>query len=234
MLPPGRNGDNRVRILLIEDTADLADTIAAGLAARGIACDQAATIRQACAHLDVQAYDAVVLDINLPDGSGTDLLRDMRRRGRKVPVLMLTAQFSVDDKLSAFSLGADDYLVKPFDQRELEARLHVMVRRPAADPGGAIRLGRISYDPIGGRVRKDGECVDLTRRELALLDLMLRHRGQVLSKDRLLEGLYSFDDAVVGLNAIELYVARLRKKIAGGGVVIRTLRGQGYVLEADG
>ena len=223
-----------MRILLIEDTVDLAETIAAGLTARGMACDHAATILQARAHLDVQDYDAVVLDINLPDGSGTDLLRDMRRCGQRMPVLMLTAQFSVNDKLSAFSLGADDYMVKPFDQRELEARLHVMVRRATPDPAGEIQLGGICYDPIARRVSKNGDSVDLTRRELALLDLMLRHRDQVLSKNRLLEGLYSFDDAVVGLNAIELYIARLRKKIAGGGVAIRTLRGQGYVLEADG
>ncbi|WP_010142420.1 response regulator transcription factor [Oceanicola sp. S124] len=222
-----------MRILLVEDTQDLADATLARLRAGGMACDYAMTLAEARDCLRVQAYDVVVLDITLPDGSGVDLLKEMRAAGQKMPVLMLTAHFSVDDKLSAFSFGADDYLVKPFDQRELEARLHVLARREAAERAGEISLGGLSYDPVAGMVSAHGQRLDLTRREFALLSMLLRGRGQVHSKDRLLEGLYSFDDTVVGVNAIELYVARLRKKIAGSGAVIRTLRGLGYVLDSE-
>ncbi|WP_417725415.1 response regulator transcription factor [Salipiger sp.] len=224
-----------MRVLLVEDAEDLAEATQGRLARAGIACDLAMTLAEARACIDVQKYDALVLDINLPDGSGTALLRELRNAGRREPVLMLTAQFSVDDKLSAFSLGADDYLVKPFDHRELEARLHAMSRRRAGDGGGEVSIGALVYNPIGATAVVNGDKIDLTRREFALLGMLIRQKGQVLSKERLLEGLYSFDDAVVGVNAIELYVARLRKKLAGSGVVIRTLRGLGYALdEGDG
>ncbi|TYB81090.1 response regulator transcription factor [Maritimibacter fusiformis] len=223
-----------MRVLLVEDALDLADATRSRLRKSGVACDHAMTLAEARDFLAVQGYDVVILDISLPDGSGTDLLREMRQAGHTMPVLMLTAQFSVENKLSAFSFGADDYLVKPFDQRELEARLHVLHRRKDSDRAGEIRIGALSFDPLAGVASVDGARLDLTRREFALLGILMRHKGQVHSKDHLLEGLYSFDDAVVGANAIELYVARLRKKIAGSGVSIRTLRGRGYVLDADG
>jgi two-component system, OmpR family, response regulator TctD len=223
-----------MRVLLVEDAEDLAEATQGRLAQSGMACDLAMSLGAARACLDVQGYDAVVLDINLPDGSGTELLREMRRAGQTMPVLMLTAQFSVDDKLSAFNLGADDYLVKPFDHRELEARLHAMHRRDQADKTAELVLGDLSYNATAGVAAVAGRPLDLTRREFALLGLLVKSRGQVLSKERLLEGLYSFDDAVVGVNAIELYVARLRKRLAGSAVEIRTLRGLGYRLDAHG
>ena len=223
-----------MRVLLVEDATDLAEATQGRLARSGLACDLAMTLAEARACLAVQRYDMVVLDINLPDGSGTDLLRDMRREGQAMPVLMLTAQFSVDDKLSAFELGADDYLVKPFDHRELEARLHAMHRRGQADRTAEVRLADLVYNAQAGLAQVGEARLDLTRREFALLGMFVRQRGIVLSKERLLEGLYSFDDPDVGLNAIELYVARLRKKLAGSRVEIRTLRGLGYRLDADG
>ncbi|WBL32583.1 response regulator transcription factor [Sinirhodobacter sp. HNIBRBA609] len=222
-----------MRILLVEDAPDLAEATQRQLSQSGFACDLAMTLREAEDCLDVQRYDAAVLDINLPDGSGTDLLRDIRRRKLPMPVLMLTAQFSVDDKLSAFGLGADDYLTKPFDHRELAARLHALLRRDKAERSGEVTLGRLSYNATGGVASVAGERLDLTRREFSLLGMLLKHRGQVVNKERLHEGLYSFDDAIVGVNAVELYIARLRKKLAGSGVEIRTLRGQGYSLDAD-
>ena len=222
-----------MRILLVEDAPDLAEATQRQLSQSGFACDLAMTLREAEDCLDVQRYDAAVLDINLPDGSGTDLLRDIRRRKLPMPVLMLTAQFSVDDKLSAFGLGADDYLTKPFDHRELAARLHALLRRDKAERSSEINLGRLSYNATGGVASVAGERLDLTRREFSLLGMLLKHRGQVVNKERLHEGLYSFDDAIVGVNAVELYIARLRKKLTGSGVEIRTLRGQGYSLDAD-
>ncbi len=222
-----------MRVLLVEDAADLGEATQNRLSRSGIACDLARSVAEAQAHLDVQDYDSVVLDINLPDGTGTELLAGMRRDGLKVPVLMLTAHFSVDDKLSAFNLGADDYLVKPFDHRELEARLHAMHRRETADKSAEITLGNLMFNTTALSASIDGQPLDMTRRELALLGLLVKNRGQVLSKERLLDGIYSFDDAVVGVNAIELYVARLRKRLAGSTVSIRTLRGLGYRLDVD-
>jgi two-component system response regulator TctD len=222
-----------LRVLLVEDARDLADAVRARLAQSGIACDLAPTVEGARDFLDVQRYDVVLLDINLPDGLGTDLLREMRKEGLRTPVLMLTAQFSVDDKISAFDLGADDYLVKPFDQRELEARLHAMSRREQSQTGGDVTLGALTFNAGAKLASIAGQRIDFTRREFALLGLLIRHQGQVLSKERLLEGLYSFDDAVVGVNAIELYVARLRKKLAQSGVRIHTQRGLGYRLDCD-
>ncbi|MCB1396443.1 MAG: response regulator transcription factor [Rhodobacter sp.] len=222
-----------MRVLLVEDAQDLADATQARFRQSGIACDLAATVADARDYLSVQRYDAVILDINLPDGTGTELLRDMRTQGHSAPVMMLTAQFSVDDKLSAFSLGADDYLVKPFDHRELEARLHVLRRREAPDRSGEITLGALAFNPTAGTASVGGQRLDLTRREFSLLGTLLRGREQVFSKERLIEDLYAFDDADVGVNAIELYVARLRKKLAGSGVAIRTLRGLGYRLDHE-
>lgn len=222
-----------MRVLLVEDAVDLAEATQGQFARNGIACDLAMTVADARACLAVQPYDVIVLDINLPDGNGTDLLQDIRRQGHLVPVLMLTAQFSVDDKVSAFSLGADDYLVKPFDYRELEARIHAMLRREASDKSGDIILANLTFNPTSGTAQVGSERLNLTRREFALLSMLIRHRDQVFSKDRILDGLYSFEDTVVGVNAIELYVARLRKKLTGSGVSITTHRGLGYQLDVQ-
>lgn len=222
-----------MRILLVEDAIDLAEATQGQFTQNGIACDLAFCLAEAESFLAVQRYDAIVLDINLPDGNGTDLLRAIRREGNTAPVLMLTAQFSVDDKVSAFSLGADDYLVKPFDYRELEARIHAMLRRDMLDKSGEIILAGLSFNPTAWVAYSHGERLNLTRREFALLSMLVRHKDQVFSKERILEGLYSFEDAVVGLNAIELYVARLRKKLSGSGVGIKTLRGIGYQLDVE-
>lgn len=225
-----------MRVLMVEDAIDLAEATQRRLARSGMACDLAHNLSDARACLEVQEYDAVILDINLPDGSGADLLAEMRRAGLRVPFLVLTAQFSVDDKLSAFSLGADDYLVKPFDHRELEARLHAIQRRGTGDRAAEVVIGDLGYNATTGVATLGGRPLSLTRREFSLLGLLVRNRGQILSKERLLDGLYGFDDAAAGVNAIELYVARLRKRLAGGQVEIHTLRGLGYRLEerADG
>ncbi|SFU19221.1 response regulator transcription factor [Sedimentitalea nanhaiensis] len=222
-----------MRILIVEDAADLAEAIAARLGRVGMACDLAGDVETAEDFFAVQRYDAAVLDINLPDGTGTELLRQLRARGDRTPVLMLTAQFSVDDRVGALDLGADDYLVKPFDQRELEARLRALTRRNNEQKRDVICLGPLSYWPSSQTAEISGDRLDLTRREAALLGLLLRQVGQVLSKDRLYEGLFAFSEMDVGLNAIELYIARLRKKISGSGVAIQTQRGFGYRICED-
>ena len=223
-----------MRVLIVEDAADVAEAVAARLARSGMACDVAGTATEAEDFLHVQRYDAIVLDINLPDRHGTDLLRDLRARGNRTPVLMLTALFSVDDRVSALNLGADDYLVKPFDQRELDARLRALMRRDAEQKSDAVSLGPLTFSAATQTATLDGSPLDLTRREAALLGLLLRHQGTPVSKQRLYEGLFAFDDADVGLNAIELYIARLRKRLAASPVRIETQRGIGYRITTDG
>jgi two-component system response regulator TctD len=223
-----------MRVLMVEDAEDLAEAVVARLGRSGIACDLADSVEAAQDCRAVQRYDAILLDINLPDGSGLGLLRAMRAGGDRTPVLMLTALASVEDRVTALDQGADDYLGKPFDQRELEARLRALVRREADRKAEQIVLGPLRYSPKDRSAMLDGRRLDLTRREATLLDMLIRHRGQYLSKARLYDSLYGFDEADVGVNAIELYIARLRKKFAGSGVGIATRRGVGYRIGLDG
>lgn len=219
-----------MRILIVEDARDLAEGVIAHLARSGIVCDHAASIEEARDCRAVQRYDAVILDINLPDGSGLSLLRTMRAGADRTPVLMLTALASVDDRIEALDQGADDYLGKPFDQRELEARLRALVRRDAARKEETVTIGSLTYVLKDRSAVLGGRALDLTRREAALLDTLVRHQGQYLSKTRLYDSLYGFDDTDVGVNAIELYIARLRKRFADSDISITTQRGVGYRL----
>jgi len=211
----------------------MAEAVAIRLRQAGMACDLAESAEAAEDFLAVQRYDVLVLDINLPDRPGTELLAGLRRRGLRMPVLMLTAVFSVETRVSALDLGADDYLVKPFDHRELVARLRALHRREAEQKSDEIRLGALSFSPGAMEARLEGVPLDLTRRELALLGALIRNAGRVIGKERLYESLYSFAETDVGLNAIELYIARLRKKLAGSGVSIETQRGLGYRMVGD-
>lgn len=222
-----------MRILIVEDATDMAEAIAIRLGKAGMACDMAESCEAAEDFLAVQRYDALVLDINLPDRTGTELLADLRSRGVRTPVLMLTALFSVDDRVSALNLGADDYLVKPFDYRELEARLRALIRREAEQKTDTLTLGPLNFQPSTMTADLAGAPLDLTRREAALLGLLLRNSGKTLNKERLYDGLFAFENADVGLNAIELYIGRLRKKLAGSGVAIETQRRLGYRICLD-
>ena len=223
-----------MRILIVEDTADVGEAVVTSLAQGGAACDLVACLSDARDHLAVQGYDAIALDISLPDGDGRDLLREIRARADATPVLMLTAEYDVTARVDALDRGADDYLVKPFDMRELEARLRVLVRREQGRADNRLTLGDLELDMSARAARLDGTALNLTRRELTLLELLMTHGGQILPKDRLFDGLFSFDGAEVGSNAVELYVARLRKKLSGSRVRIETHRGLGYRIVADG
>jgi two-component system response regulator TctD len=181
----------------------------------------------------VQGYDVVILDINLPDGDGTELLRQLRREQDATPVLMLTARISVDDRVSALDGGADDYLVKPFDLRELEARVRALARRKTPERAGVIDFGDLSFDSSGLTVLLDGAPLALSQREFSLLEALLANRGRVMPKERIFERMFSFGEQEVGLNAIEIYISRLRRKLEGSRVSIRTLRGLGYQIVAD-
>ncbi len=223
-----------MRILLVEDAADIAQAIAAALTRRGDAVDHAGTIAAARDLIAVQDYDIAILDIGLPDGSGTDVLAALRGAGKATPVLMLSARTRIDDRVSALDSGADDYLVKPFDLRELEARIRALVRRQGEDRAGVIEFADLSFDPAACRLEIDGAPVALTRREFTLLEIMLSNRGRVIPKERILERMYAFDSEQVGTNTVELYIARLRRKLQPSSVAIRTLRGLGYQLVDEG
>lgn len=219
-----------MRVLLVEDTDDVADAIVHAFGRKGQPVDHAATCASARDLVAAQDYDVAILDINLPDGSGVDLLRWMRNRRVAAPVLMLTARLEVEDRVQALDSGADDYLMKPFDLRELEARVRALARRASDERGGVIAFLDLNLDPAARVAEAAGKPLDLTRREFALLEVFMSNRGRVMSKDRLHEKLFAFDEEDVGVNAIELYVGRLRRKLGDAEASIKTLRGLGYQL----
>ncbi len=219
-----------MRLLLVEDTLDVAEAIAASFAKRGDALDHAATVRAARDCLAVSEYDVIILDIALPDGEGTEVLRSLRNQRKPTPVLMLTARMAIDDRVASLDAGADDYMVKPFDLRELQARVRALCRRTGQDRSGVIEFERLTLDPAGRVVTCGGVALSLTRREFSLLEALMANRGRVMPKERLFDRIYAMDDEDTGINAVETYVARLRRKLDGSGVAIRTLRGLGYQL----
>lgn len=223
-----------MRVLLLEDAEDVAQAIVTTLSRRGDAVDHAATTADACDMIAVQDYDVAILDIGLPDGLGTDVLAALRRASKSTPVLMLTARTQVEDRVAALDRGADDYLVKPFDLRELEARLRALIRRGAGHSEGTIEFADLTFDPATCSLDIAGAPVSLTRREFSLLEIMLSNRGRVVPKERILERMYAFDNEQVGTNTVELHIGRLRRKMEASRVAIRTLRGLGYQLVDEG
>lgn len=216
-----------MRLLLVEDTEDLAQSVLRFLRAEGHAVDHApdaATAEEAMAMAD---YACVILDLGLPDASGLDLLRQWRRAGNRTPVLIATARDQISDRIAGLDAGADDYVVKPFDLRELSARIRAHARRGQGLPETRIAVAGLEVDRAAARLWKAGAEMRLTAREWALFDALLGARGRVLAKAALEEALGSFDAAIEG-NAVEVYVSRLRTKL--GPEVIETRRGLGYVL----
>jgi two-component system response regulator TctD len=218
----------------VEDTEDVAAAVVESFARRGDAVDSVGTVGDAVASLAVQDYDVAILDIELPDGEGTEVLRSLRQSGRAVPVLMLTARGEVASRIAALDQGADDYMVKPFDLGELQARVRALARRSVPERSAVISYSDICFDPAARELTVAGRPVALTRREYSLLEVLLINRGRVVAKDHIHDRMFAFNDEEVGLNTIETYVARLRRKIDGSHVTIRTLRGLGYQLIADG
>lgn len=222
-----------MRVLLVEDTEDVAGAVCESFARRGDAVDRAATLVEAADCVAVQAYDVIILDIGLPDGSGTDFLRALRAEGRPTPVLMLTAHSKIEERVSSLDQGADDYMVKPFDLRELHARVRALSRRQSSTLAPLIEYADLRFDPVGQALLVDGVPVQLTRREISLLEVMLTNRGRVVSKERIYERMFSFNEDGIGMNAVEIHMARLRRKLEGSRVSIRTLRGLGYQMIAN-
>ena len=219
-----------MRILIAEDDQILADGLLRSLRASGYAVDQVGSGSEADAALASHEFDLVILDLGLPKMHGFEVLRKMRGRGSSVPVLILTAADSVEQRVKGLDLGADDYMAKPFSLQELEARVRALARRGMGGASSAIKHGPLVYDQAGRVATIDGKMVELSARELGLLEVLLQRAGRLVSKDQLVERLCEWGEEVSN-NAIEVYIHRLRKKIEKGPIRIATVRGLGYCLE---
>jgi two-component system response regulator TctD len=223
----------RMRILLVEDTHDVGEAICRRFQSTGHTVDWETDGAAAADILAFTEYDLVILDVMLPGMDGFSILRRLRQEKSGVPVLVLTARSEIDDRVSALDLGADDYLVKPFDFRELEARARVLLRRRSGgEATNIIVCGDVSLDRANRSVKVGKREVQLKRREMTLLEVLASRPGKIFSKEELLDRLFGFEEAA-GANAIELYVGRLRKKLDGASARIVTQRGVGYQLVSD-
>ena len=222
-----------MRILLVEDDKVLADALSRALVQSAYAVDVVGDGEQADNALALEIYDLAILDIGLPGLSGLDVLRRLRARKSRVAVLMLTAFDTLADRVHGLDLGADDYLAKPFDLPELEARVRALLRRGSTNTTPYLVHGRLRLDTVGRRLYCDETPVDLSAREFAVLELLLMREGRVVSKEHMVNHLYGWGDEV-GANAIEVYVHRIRKKLEPMGCDIRTVRGMGYLMERVG
>lgn len=214
-----------MRILLVEDDSELAARLAAALGEAGFAVDHAYDGEEALYLGQTETFDAVVLDLGLPRLSGFEVLQRWRRSGSVMPVLVLTARNSWTERVDGLNAGADDYLGKPFQAAEVVARLRALMRRSNGAPSPVLTHGDLVLDPAAGAVLVDGEAVELTARELRILEYLMHRKGRIVSQSELIDHVYSLGDQRES-NTIEVYVGRLRRKL--GREVIRTIRGLGY------
>lgn len=219
-----------MRILIAEDDQVLADGLLRSLRRSGYAVDQVSSGSEAQAALLAHEFDLVILDLSLPKVHGFEVLRTLRGRGNTTPVLILTAADSVEQRVKGLDLGADDYMAKPFSLQELEARVRALTRRGLGTASNLIRHGPLSFDSSGRVAYIDDQMIELSARELGLLEVLLQRAGRLVSKDQLVERLCEWGEEVSN-NAIEVYIHRLRKKIEQGPIRIATVRGLGYCLE---
>ncbi|WP_299619867.1 response regulator transcription factor [Pelagibius sp.] len=219
-----------MRILLVEDNAALADGVIGALQQMGHTTDLVVHGDEALDALAVGPFDLVILDLTLPGLDGLDVLRELRARNRETPVLILTARTGVSDKVKGLDLGADDYLCKPFELAELEARVRALLRRQGPSKATLLQHGELAFDTLKRTASLCGSPLELSRRETAVLEVLLSRPGHVVSKEFIAERIFSFDDEAQP-SAIEIYIHRLRKKITDKGPNIRTVRGLGYMLE---
>jgi two-component system, OmpR family, response regulator len=223
-----------MRLLVVEDEVKLAGLLKRGLEEEGYAVDTASDGREALWLAGESPYDAVVLDVMLPDVDGFEICRRLRESGRWAPVLMLTARDSVPDRVEGLDAGADDYLTKPFSFAELLARLRALVRRGGPERPPTLRVGNLTLDPATRRVARGAVSIELTAKEFALLEYFVRHPGEVLSRSRLIEHVWDF--AYDGdSNVVDVYVRYLREKVDRpfGRESIETVRGAGYRLREE-
>lgn len=224
-----------MRLLLIEDNTRLADLVCKGCRQANFSIDHVQSGDEAKAAIAASQFDVVILDLGLPDCDGLDLLKELRQANCTAPILILTAREKVADKITGLNDGADDYLTKPFDMNELLARIKALLRRPGGVMGTMLTMGNLEFDTRGPNVAVDGRALSLSRRELALLEALMRRGQKVVSRRALEDSVYSFDQDIES-NALEAGISRLRRKLelAGAKVDIHTIRGVGYmIMEPD-
>jgi len=224
-----------MRLLLVEDEERIAELVQIGLERSGFVVDRVGTAADARASAELTAFDAVILDLGLPDADGSEFLKELRARDTAIPVLILTARDAVSDRASGLDAGADDYLVKPFAIAELTARVKALLRRPGQALGLVLQAGNIAFDTVGRDVRVNDVPLSLARQELAVLEHLMRRLGRVVPRAVLEDKLYGID-AEPESNTIPVHVHHLRRKLeeAGASAQIHTVRGVGYLLvEAD-
>lgn len=219
-----------MKFLLVEDNQELAGAIASRMQFDGHVIDHADCLQDAIAFSETEDYDLILLDIMLPDGDGRMFLKQHRAGQKDTPVIVLTARSQVSDRISLLDLGADDYVTKPFDHAELQARCRAVLRRKLGNSETVTRIGDVAFDPLAGTLSIGEDVIILRNRELRLLELLIGAPGQIFSKQKLFDRLFSLEDEV-SENAIEVYIGRLRKHLENSTVVISTHRGLGYRLD---
>ncbi len=225
-----------MRILVVEDDALVADAVCAGLREAAFAVDRVESAELADVAVRAEHFDLIVLDLGLPGLGGLGWLRRLRARAgehRRVPVLILTARDGVDDRVDGLDLGADDYIAKPFELRELVARCRALIRRTGTPVAACTRIGDLAMNASRRELAARGRPIELTPREWSIMEYLVLHAGSVVTKEKLVQAISGWN-ASLGANAIEVYVSRLRGKLEGAGVTIRTVRGVGYRLEESG
>ena len=220
-----------MRVLIAEDKQSLAGAMVQAFRRKGYAVDTFADGEEVEAALCGVHYDVLILDLGLPRLDGLEILRGLRHRGSRTAVLILTARDALEDRIKGLDLGADDYMTKPFELAELEARVRALIRRQNDQRAAIRKIGGLSFDTVNRTADIDGRPVRLPPRELSLLEALISRTGHVVPKERLAESLTDFDDDL-SPSAVELYVSRLRKRVDPAGLRIRTIRGLGYILEA--
>ncbi len=219
-----------MRILLAEDDEILSDGISKALRQCGYTVDHVASGQDADVAIATAPFDLAILDLGLPKLEGFEVLKRMRSAGKKFPVLIVTARDGLEDRVSGLDLGADDYMTKPFDLPELEARVRALIRRSHFSAETEFTYGPVKMNTGSREITISGEPVEFSSKELAVFELLLQRPGRVVAKEQLLDHMYGFDEEV-SQNAIEVLIHRLRKKIEPYGLAVRTIRGLGYVLE---
>lgn len=219
-----------MRILVVEDDTGLGNAMMQSLVHAGYAADLVGNVADALHALSVEHFDAMVLDLGLPDRDGYEVVHHLRQRGKLLPVLILTARDAVEDRVQGLDLGADDYVVKPVAMAELHARLRALIRRISGTGSPRFNIGNLELDTVGKQAYLKGQPLDLSGREWSVLEYLVMHTRRIVSKEQLIQAITGWDQEL-SANAIEAYVYRVRGKIEGAGVVIRTVRGLGYMLE---